>query len=167
LCWYTAVLRHRLSTSGFGAGFDGGLSADHNQADVSPPFARTVAGLLLAPAIALAATATREHVHEADTDHPRSAVHRHGQGHIGASHDHDDNHAQLADDDENIVWLKIVALDQRPYTLLPPALPPVERSAYIPQLVDWLAPPDYDTAPPHGPPRACLSLRAPPASRLS
>jgi hypothetical protein len=130
---------------------------------VSRSLGRTIIGLLLAPAIALSATVAREHVHEADADHPRSAVHRHLQPHVGTSHHNDLDHAEPADDDDqHIVWLESAALDQRPFALPPPALPSTDWSEYAPPLSDWLSPPEYDTAPPHGPPRACLSLRAPP-----
>jgi hypothetical protein len=134
------------------------------EAIVSLSLGRTIIGLLLAPAIALSATVAREHVHEADADHPRSAVHRHLQPHVGASHDHDLEHAELADDDDqHIVWLESAALDQRAFALSAPPLQFAEWSEYAPSLTDWLSSPEYDTAPPHGPPRACLSLRAPPS----
>ncbi len=127
---------------------------------VSPSFGRAVVGLILAPYIALSAMVAPEHAHEADADHPHSTVHRHLQPHNAGSHDHD--HAQLADDDDHIVWLDSAALHQPGYQFAAPALPPAEWFELVPALAEWASPPDYDTAPPHGPPRACLSLRAPP-----
>jgi hypothetical protein len=61
-----------------------------------------------------------------------------------------------------VVWLDGVALQQSTYQLAAPAAPPIARFELLPPPADRAAPPDYDTAPPHGPPRACLSLRAPP-----
>jgi hypothetical protein len=128
---------------------------------VSVFFARIVVGLFLVPSLALSATVAPEHAHEADADHPHTVVHRHLQPHAVASHDQD--HAQLADDDEHIVWLDNAAVHQPVYKLLVPAFLPAEWSEYVAALAVWFTPPDYDTAPPHGPPRACLSLRAPPS----
>lgn len=102
----------------------------------------------------------QEHVHEADEDHPRTAVHRHLQPHSNASHDPD--HMELADADEHVVWLDSVAVYQAAYLFSAPALPPAEGFELVPALADWVARPDYDTAPPHGPPKASLSPRAPP-----
>ena len=134
--------------------------ANHNHPSVTPSFGRAAVSLILVPYIALSATVAPEHVHEADADHPQSAVHRHLQPHTAGSHDHD--HAQLTDDDDHIVWLDGVALRQLGYQFSAAALPPVERFELAAPLADWVAPPDYDTAPPHGPPRASLSLRGPP-----
>lgn len=126
-----------------------------------PSFGRAALSLLLAPCVALSAIVAPEHVHEADADHPHAAVHRHLQAHTPGSLDHD--HAQLADDDAHVVWLDVVALHQPGFQFAAPALPPADRFQLVPALVEWASPPDYDTAPPHGPPRACLSLRAPPS----
>jgi hypothetical protein len=114
---------------------------------------------MLVPYIALSAIAP-EHVHEADADHPRSAAHRHLQPHSVDSHD--DDHAQLADDDAHVVWLNGAALHQSTYQLLAPIVPPAARFESAPPATESASPPDYDAAPPHGPPRATLSLRAPP-----
>ncbi len=126
-----------------------------------PSLGRTVVGLILAPCIALSATIAQEHIHEADADHPRSAVHRHLQPHAVPSHDHD--HAQFAADAEHIVWLEGVALHRPSYHHSVVAWPLAERFELVPPRGGWVAGPAYDAAPPHGPPRACLSLRAPPS----
>lgn len=124
-------------------------------------FDRLVVGVLLTPYIALSAMVAPEHVHEPDGDHPHTAVHRHLQPHSTASHDAD--HAQLADDDEHVVWLdSAAALQQSPFQFAAPAAPPSAPFQIVPALIERVTPPDYDTAPPHGPPRACLSLRGPP-----
>ena len=124
-------------------------------------FDRAVVGLILAPYLALSAMVAPEHVHEPDADHPHSAIHRHQQPHTVGSHD--DDHGQLADDDEHVVWLDSVALHEPGYQLPVQALLPFERFELVAALVEWMAPPDYNAAPPHGPPRPALSLRAPPS----
>ena len=88
---------------------------------MKPSFGRVVISLVLVPYLALSALAP-EHVHEADADHPRSAAHRHLQPHSAESHDSD--HAQLADDDEHVVWLDGVVLYQSTYQFVAPAAPP-------------------------------------------
>jgi hypothetical protein len=144
-----------------GARLTPGSAGDHNQPTVSPSLGRAVVNLILAPYIALSATVAPEHVHEAAADHPRSAVHRHLQPHSVASDYHD--HAQLADDDEHIVWLDSVGVHQAGSQVSAPVFPPAGRFQLRPRLADWAAPPNYDLAPAHGPPRACLSLRGPPS----
>lgn len=124
-------------------------------------FDRAVVGLILAPYLALSAMVAPEHVHPADADHPHSAVHRHQQPHTLESHD--DDHAELADDDEHIVWLDSVALHEPGYQLPLDAVLPSERFELVPAFVEWVTPPDYNAAPPHGPPRTFPSLRAPPS----
>jgi len=128
---------------------------------VKASFGRVAVSLTLALYLALPALAP-EHVHEADHDHHHAAIHRHLQAHSLTAHDAD--HAQLAEDDEHVVWLENVALLQPEYRVAIPALPPVARFEIVPPLAEWAAPPDYDTAPPHGPPRPCLALRGPPIS---
>jgi len=132
---------------------------DHNHRQVKPSFGRAVISLVLVPYLALSALAP-EHVHEADADHPHSAAHRHLQPHSAASRDTD--LAQLADDDDHVVWLDGVVLHQSTYQFAAPVAPPTARFELVPPPADPASPPDYDTAPPHGPPRACLSVRAPP-----
>jgi hypothetical protein len=124
---------------------------------------RNAASLVLGPYIAISAIVMPEHVHEADADHSHSAVHRHFQPHAVAPHD--DDHAQLVDNDEGVVfWLGNVAICQPGYQFAAPERPAVERFELTAAFAQWTSPPDYDTAPSHGPPRACLSLRAPPFS---
>ncbi len=130
-----------------------------NRSSVSRSFGRAIVSLILAPYIALSALAP-EHVHEADADHPHSAAHRHVQPHDVGSHDHD--HAQLAEDEGHVIWLDDVILNPPAHQFRAPAASPAEQFELVPPVSDWVAGPDYNAAPPHGPPRACLSLRAPP-----
>jgi hypothetical protein len=139
-----------------------GCLGGHNHVSVSSFSVRLIVGLTLAPYIALSVVVGREHVHEADADHPQSAVHRHLELHSDGLQD--DHHTELAKDDEHIVWLTDVALHQPAYRLEPVTRPPIESIELMPVFAEWASPPDYDTAPPHGPPRACLALRAPPLS---
>jgi hypothetical protein len=127
---------------------------------VRPSSARVVISLALALYLALPAVAP-EHVHEGDADHHHAAVHRHLQPH---SLTPDDDHTQLAEDDAHVVWLDTVAVTPSEYRVAMPALATVARFELVPPLIERAAPPDYDTAPPHGPPRTAVSLRAPPIS---
>ena len=139
--------------------FDAPFPGDHNHRNVRRSVGRVVLSLILVPYLGLAGLAP-EHVHEADADHPRSAMHRHLQAHSATSHDSD--HAQLADDDEHVVWLDGVVLYRSTHQFVAPAALPTSRFELVPPRAERAWPPDYDTAPPHGPPRSCLSLRAPP-----
>jgi len=122
---------------------------------------RVIVSLILVPYVALSATLAPEHVHESDADHPHSTVHRHFEPHHSESHDHD--HAQLADDDGHVVWLDTVTVQQATsLRFLSPQDIPQAIFALIPLTSGWTATFNYDTAPPHGPPRASLSLRGPP-----
>lgn len=138
----------------------------HNCVSVRPVLRRAVVALVVAPYVALSAAVAPEHVHEADAEHPHSAIHRHVQAHVAGSHDSD--HAQLADDDGHVVWLDSGAfVYQFSFQFWVPALSPAERFDLVPGLVDRVVRPDYDAAPAHGPPRTAPSLRGPPASRLT
>jgi hypothetical protein len=147
---------------------------------VNTPIRRAVAGLFLAPYVALSAAVAPEHVHEADSDHPHVTIHRHVQTHAGATHDFDHSepctpHSEpctlnpephVTDHDDPITWLDPVVLPQSGYLLAAPTIAPAAAFARAPLLTEWVLPPEDDGAPSHGPPRACLSLRAPPSSRL-
>jgi hypothetical protein len=139
--------------------FDAPFSDDHNHRNVTRSVGRVVLSLILVPYLGLSELA-REHVHEADADHPRSAAHRHLQPHSSASDD--SHHAQFADHDEHVVWLDGVVLHQSTYEVVAPGALPILAFELVSPRAQWATLPDYDTAPPHGPPRACLSLRAPP-----
>jgi hypothetical protein len=121
---------------------------------------RAIVSLVLAPYVAFSATFVPEHIHEADADHPHSTAHRHLDPHHPGSHDRD--HAQFADDDGHVVWLEAVTVQQATFHFpapqeVPQAIPdPVALSR------GWAAILNYDTAPPHGPPRASPTLRGPP-----
>lgn len=116
-----------------------------------------IVGLSLAPCVAFSAALPQEHRHEADAHHPRATVHQHF-----ASHDHDGTEVSPGDDG-HITWLDRVAAHRTP---LPPFAPVRLVVAYLEDFSlpsRWVAVEVLDTAPPHGPPRRSLSLRAPPA----
>jgi hypothetical protein len=137
--------------------------SDDNRANVEPLLKRIVASSILAPYAALSLAIAPEHLHEADADHPHSAIHRHVQPHEAGSRDHDHDHAQLSDDDDHVVWLDAATLHEVAFLFVAPAAPPNDRIELVAPAATWVARPDYNVAPPHGPPRASLSLRAPPS----
>jgi hypothetical protein len=130
----------------------------------------------LVPCLAAAAVIAPEHAHESDAADHVAVVHRHLAAH---EHHHGDvthassvndlhhDEAELSDADGHVVWLDQVGIAEArqsfPQLLL-----------FVSLAVDWSPRPmrhavvAADTATlPHGPPRASLSLRAPPlASRL-
>ena len=122
---------------------------------------RAIVSLILVPYLALAATVAPEHVHEADADHPHSTVHRHLEPHHLGSHD--DNHAQLADDDGSVVWLGAAIVQQAVFHFSALQDVPQAIFALIQLTSGWTAILKYDAAPPHGPPRSSPSLRGPPS----
>ena len=160
--WLQRMPESRADPCLSGPLFDALSLGDHNHRNVTPSFGRVVLSLILVPYLGLAGLAP-EHVHEADADHPRSAAHRHLQPHSAASHDSD--HAQLADDDEHVVWLDGVVVYQSPYQFVAPAALPTARFELVSPRAERASPPDYDTAPPHGPPRV-LSLSPRPSLPL-
>ena len=122
---------------------------------------RAIVSLIVVPYVAFAAMIAPAHVHEADADHPRSTAHRHFEPHHSGSHDQID--AQRADDDGHVVWLDAVTVQQAGFHLPIPAEVPQPSSRFAPLTPRWTAIRNYDTAPPHGPPRASPTLRGPPS----
>lgn len=121
-------------------------------------FWRSAVACALAPCVVLLPVVPREHVHEADRDHPNAVAHRHFE-----SHDHDG--AEIEDDEGRVIWLDDAAIQPAAIELTIPlaALPTsfegvTQPGRCVPTSLD-------EAAPPHGPPRPCLSLRGPP--RLS
>jgi hypothetical protein len=127
---------------------------------VSRSIRRAVVGLILAPYLALSPAFAREHLHEADADHPHSTIHRHLEPHHPGGHDRD--HAELADDDGHVVWLDTGTVQQAFFHFSAAPYVPQPVNGLLPLISGWTALLNYDTAPPHGPPRASPSLRGPP-----
>ena len=128
---------------------------------------RAVAALALAPWLVLSPLIPPEHVHERDYDHAQATSHRHA-----ALHRHDSNAwnatnaGRLADEDAQVVWVadRLIA----PAVVALPVLQPgtATGAGAVPPPSPWIAITACDSAPPHGPPRACLALRAPPLAAL-
>jgi hypothetical protein len=122
---------------------------------------RAIVSLILVPYVALSATVAPEHAHEADADHPHSTVHRHLEPHHPGTHDQ--KHAQLADDEGHVVWLEAVSVQHATFDFSPAQDVPQAIFALVQLTSGWTAILNYDTAPPHGPPRSSSSLRGPPS----
>jgi hypothetical protein len=127
-------------------------------------FCRFLVSLVLSPSLALSGALAPEHVHESAGDHPRAIAHRHVQPHEFAAHDHDG--AELDHGDGHIVWLDDVGAYRPTYQLPIPNATLSDRFELAPPIVEWIATPVNDAAPPHGPPRLPQSLRAPPIPAL-
>jgi len=118
--------------------------------------AATSAGsCVLAPCVVFLPVVPPEHVHEADLDHPNAVAHRHFE-----SHDHDG--AEIEDHEGRVIWLDDAAIQPATIALaIPPAILPTNSEA-VPAAGRCVATSLDEAAPPHGPPRSCLSLRGPP-----
>jgi hypothetical protein len=155
-------------------------------------FCRAIVALAVAPWLAVSPAMPPQHAHETDTDHPHSIVHRHAEGHslrgapphtpaqsLAGTPSHrsapsqarcarlvvaapDDEGVEVGDKGERVVWLNDVALSQSVYhvaiswTITSPLFATIDDSP------TWVAIESHDESPPHGPPRRCLALRAPP-----
>ena len=113
---------------------------------------------MLAPCVLFLPVVPPEHVHEADRDHPNAVAHRHFE-----SHDHDG--AEIESHEGRVIWLDDAAVQPATITLaIPLGILPTNFEA-VPAAGRCVATSLDEAAPPHGPPRPCLSLRGPP--RLS
>ena len=121
---------------------------------------RQILGLALVPWLAVSGLVPPEHIHEADADHPHAVAHRHF-----AAHDHDAT--ELSGGDGRVVWLDSVPVEQARFpTTVAIALLPATFEVVRPT-APTIAVSTLDAAPPHGPPRSTLSLRAPPTFCLA
>jgi len=116
---------------------------------------RTAVALVLSPWVALSSIAAPEHVHEADSHHATAVAHRHF-----APHDHDAS--EVSHDEGRVLWLDDVAVQQAMYEFAVTLAVLTVGSDAIPDPISWVVRSTLDAAPPHGPPRATTSLRAPP-----
>lgn len=126
---------------------------------------RILTVVVLVPWLALSAVVAREHVHESDAAGHASVVHTHFAPHDDRAHashlDHDE--AELSDADEHVLWLDETGIAETAHAF-PHFLVVVSTHAITapPTLRHAAVAPDEATLP-HGPPRASLSLRAPPS----
>jgi hypothetical protein len=61
-----------------------------------------------------------------------------------------------------VVWLDTVTVQRATFHFSAPHAGPQAIPGLVPLTRGWTAILNYDTAPPHGPPRGCPSLRGPP-----
>jgi hypothetical protein len=121
---------------------------------------RTIVGLVLIPWLAVSGVVPPEHVHEPDAHHPSAVAHRHFE-----AHDHDGT--EVSHGEGQVVWFDSVAVEHARFpTTVAIALLPTTFEA-VPVTAPTMAVLTLDAAPPHGPPRSTVSLRAPPASCLA
>ena len=134
-------------------------------ASVTRSVARTAAGLLSVPFLALASAVAPTHAHESSAPHSHALVHSHFDPHdLGASHDHDG--AEFEGEEGRVVWLDDTMTYALPYQLdAPPALA-AEVAEPVPVTDFWSVTAIDESAPPHGPPRRVSSVRGPPSLSL-
>src|SRR5262245_57869305 len=123
---------------------------------------RAIAGVLLAPFLALTLSLAPEHLHPRDAEHPHAFIHSHPEPHDVAAHDHDG--AEVEHAQEHVVWLTSAVLPQTTYHFDPPAA--VLTVGVEPEAIQLScsATTFDEAAPPHGPPRDPTSLRGPPST---
>ena len=103
----------------------------------------------------------REHLHEADADHPHSLIHRHAEAHeFGAPH-HDEG-AEVGHDADRVVWSSDAGSVPPAYHFTVAWAVVGEPFEPFRDVASWFATVSYDGSPPHGPPRPSRSPRAPP-----
>jgi len=116
--------------------------------------------VMLTAALGAGAVFAPEHVHARDEHHPDATIHRHLAPHQ-VHRSHDPAHFE-DDDDAHVIWLTAAWLQSVTYHVPDAASLPAIVSPVVPVRVRWTALVLDDAAPPHGPPRASRSLRAPP-----
>jgi hypothetical protein len=142
----------------------------HHRRDMRRPW-RSWLVLMLVPCFAFSSViAPPEHVHEADADHPHAIDHRHFKAHHHEEGDHDhgfdrdDSHPgpEISHREGRVIWLDDASV--QPGTHAFPVLDIILTACFeaISESARWVAASSYNAAPPHGPPRPCLSLRGPP-----
>ena len=144
-------------------GEDAVQALGHNEV-VSAGLWRPIVALALVPWLVCASAMPREHLHEADADHPHPLIHRHVEAHQLESH-HQDG-AEVSPNEERVVWLSDDTVIQATYHFNV-SWAAVGRTFETPRdTVSWFGTVSYDGSPPHGPPRPSRSPRAPPLTSL-
>ncbi len=134
------------------------------------PMLKVVTSTAAALALLAAAMLPAEHVHHSSVGHPHSTAHRHAAFHVSPdSHDDQAAHVETgeaSDDDGPAVWLTNASVGRNDHMHVSS---PVERwvATARPMPVGGRFAPNYDFAPPHGPPRRSVDSRGPPLSRLA
>jgi hypothetical protein len=121
---------------------------------------RSAVALGTAPWLVLSSAVAPQHIHEADLRHSNAVVHRHVAQH---DDDHDHDGAEIEHGAGRVFWLGDVGIGQSAYEL---AVAESIDAAHLQTNLfprSWIVTATLDGAPSHGPPRSCLSLRAPPS----
>jgi hypothetical protein len=126
---------------------------------VSARFCRAIVALVVSPWLGLSAAIPPEHLHGRDVDHPQAIVHRHAEAHTLDTH-HEG--AEVGQSEDRIVWLKDVGVIRIAYHVAISWTVSYRLLETIDDSATWVAIATHEEPPPHGPPRRCLSLRAPP-----
>lgn len=118
---------------------------------------RAVACLTLAPWVAFSPAFAPEHLHEADDDHAHAIAHQHFD-----SHDPLDHGSTVDHHEGRVIWFDQFTAVQTTHAF--PLLQAVLTRTFdgVAIIETWVVTSHEDAAPPHGPPRSTLSLRAPP-----
>lgn len=126
---------------------------------------RILTVIVLMPWLALSAVLAREHVHESDAAGHPSVVHTHFAPHNDRAHashlDHDD--AELSDADEHVMWLDETGIAETAHAFPQFLVVASTHTVTAPSSRRGAAVTPDEATLPHGPPRATLSLRAPPS----
>jgi hypothetical protein len=126
---------------------------------VSARFCRTIVALGVLPWLVWSPAIPPQHAHEHDVDHPQAIVHRHAEAHTFDWHHQG---AELGESEERVVWLNDVGVIQSTYHIAISWTVSDTLFETIGDSATWIAIATHEEPPPHGPPRSCLSLRAPP-----
>lgn len=101
------------------------------------------------------------HAHESAATRSPTVVHSHFEPHHHVAH-HADGEPEIEAGD-HVVWLEMAAVHALPFQLDAPSVVLTCVTHLVTRSRCWSVIAFDDGAPPHGPPRAGVSLRAPPA----
>jgi hypothetical protein len=132
----------------------------HHNGRVFRPLDRVVAAVVVVPFLALTSALLPVHAHEHEGGHSHVLVHSHFAPHVEPLHDHHGSEIEAAPD--RVLWLASVTLHAVPYQADTPSALIVSEFDIAAMAATWSVAVFDDAAPPHGPPRSSLSLRAPP-----
>jgi hypothetical protein len=100
------------------------------------------------------------HAHESAATHSHAVLHSHFEPHHHVAH-HADGEREIEAGD-HVVWLETVAVHALPFQFHVPSAVLTRVPDLVARSRCWSVIAFDDSAPPHGPPRAGASLRAPP-----
>jgi len=122
--------------------------------------ARATVPLLVVPFLVFGSGLAPMHVHESDISHSPALAHSHFEPHHPAAH-HDDGKPEI-EHGEHVIWLDMAVVHALPFQLDSPAAVLTRVADAVTRARHWSVITFEDSAPPHGPPRSSVSLRAPP-----